>query len=248
VLFFWASWSSPCKHMQAVLAALAQRHVGAGIAFLQASSDVCCSADRAVCMQAQGGAPRPVGCDARGSRPATPPCCCHTRKRTGGGGGGGRRDGALQRDHGAHVCVHQGATRLLAAAACHQAEGCAVAAANPHSRGRLLHTPAGRQGGEPVGGRRRARPDRPGGAARGRRSRRRRSQRRLSSSSTPSTSSARSGARCGGSHQAAAGVCPRSAVHEGQRRGALLRVQPQGGGRAARRGGAGLQGRQHIRG
>lgn len=33
VLFFWASWSAPCKHMQQVLQALAKQH--AGIAYLQ---------------------------------------------------------------------------------------------------------------------------------------------------------------------------------------------------------------------
>lgn len=33
VLFFWASWSAPCKHMQQVLEALAKQH--GGIACLQ---------------------------------------------------------------------------------------------------------------------------------------------------------------------------------------------------------------------
>jgi thiol-disulfide isomerase/thioredoxin len=33
VLFFWASWSAPCKHMQQVLEALAKQH--GGIAYLQ---------------------------------------------------------------------------------------------------------------------------------------------------------------------------------------------------------------------
>jgi thiol-disulfide isomerase/thioredoxin len=43
VLFFWASWSAPCKHMQQVLSALAQRHTG--VKFLQ------------VCMLAAAAAP-----------------------------------------------------------------------------------------------------------------------------------------------------------------------------------------------
>jgi thiol-disulfide isomerase/thioredoxin len=33
VLFFWASWSAPCKHMQQVLEALAKQH--GGMAYLQ---------------------------------------------------------------------------------------------------------------------------------------------------------------------------------------------------------------------
>jgi thiol-disulfide isomerase/thioredoxin len=33
VLFFWASWSAPCKHMQQVLETLAKQHQG--IAYLQ---------------------------------------------------------------------------------------------------------------------------------------------------------------------------------------------------------------------
>lgn len=37
VVFFWASWSAPCKHMRQVLGALAQQHGGA-VAFLQASA------------------------------------------------------------------------------------------------------------------------------------------------------------------------------------------------------------------
>lgn len=33
VLFFWASWSAPCKHMQQVLETLAKQHQG--ITYLQ---------------------------------------------------------------------------------------------------------------------------------------------------------------------------------------------------------------------
>lgn len=36
VAFFWASWSAPCKHMAAVLEALAQQHPS--IAFLKVAS------------------------------------------------------------------------------------------------------------------------------------------------------------------------------------------------------------------